>query len=72
MATDRELLDLLSIAAVTSSVCKTKVSAERIVRDVSCFDDVQERLYFKYNLQGMHWGCHTELTSLMFPVCPAL
>ena len=40
-AKDRELFDLLSIAAATSPVCKTKGSAEIMVRDVACFDDVQ-------------------------------
>ena len=40
-ATNSELLDLLSIAAATSPICKTKVSAETMVRDVACFDNVQ-------------------------------
>ena len=38
---DSELLDLLSIVAATSPVCKTKIIAERIIRHVACFDDVQ-------------------------------
>ena len=34
-------LIFFSVAATTSPVYKTKVSAERIVTNVACFDDVQ-------------------------------
>ena len=70
--TDSKQLDFLSIVASISPICNTKISTEDMVTNVACFDDVQERPSFPYNLHGACLECHTKLPSLIFLVCSAL